>query len=177
MTDLFDLVASLKREVAVPGTFAATYPGTADSDLVGSLMDAFSGVQLEGYLGALVLDLDAETVVPDLSSGARALVVLYAAERILVARILAMRTRTLYEAGPTKYETENAATVLTGVLKMLTDRKKALLATVAEALRARTPIYMGDVYSDRLSGVEFQYIGLTYPDTRLRFFDYELLGG
>lgn len=177
MTDLSDLVDSLKREVAVPGTFATTYPGTTDADLVGSLMDAFGGAQLEGFFGAQTLDLDAETVAPDLSAGGRALVVIYAAERILMARILSMRTRTLYEAGPTKYETENAATVLTTVLKSLMDRKKNLLVNLADGLRSRTPIYMADAYSDRVTYDPGVYSGITRPFSRLSFFDYELIGG
>lgn len=176
MTDLSDLVDSLKREVAVPGTFAATYPSTQDEDLIGLLADAFAAAQLEGFFGTQTVDFDAETITPDLSSGGRALVLLYAAERMLMNRILSMRTRTLYEAGPTKYETENAATVLTAVLKSLMDRKQALLLNVTSVLRARTPIIMGDQYSDRVTGAEGVLIGLDDSRLRLSFFPYELGG-
>ena len=42
MTFLATLVSGLKRQVAVPGVFATSFPNTLDSDLVGSFADAFA---------------------------------------------------------------------------------------------------------------------------------------
>jgi hypothetical protein len=151
MTALSDLVPSLKREVAVPGTFSEFYPDTTDTDLVGSLMDAFAAAQLEGFFVGQALDLDTQEISPDLSPAGTAVVGIYAAERILTAQIMNMRQRTLYEAGPVKYEIENSANVLAQILKQLAERKRQMLAMALEALR---PGYgggfaMGDLYVDR----------------------------
>src|SRR6188768_4291294 len=114
-TDLNDLIPSLKREVAVPGTFPTVYPNTTDADLVGSLMDAFGRAQIDGFFLEQTLDVDQETVDPDLSSGGQQVVVLYAAESILRSQIMSLKQRVLYEAGPVKYETENSASVLAAI--------------------------------------------------------------
>lgn len=173
MTDIADLVPALKREIAVPGTFATTYPNTTDADLVGTLMDGFAQAQLSGFFGTQVLDVDAETVTPDLSPAGQSLVVIFAAERIVTSQILTMRTRVLYESAGSKYEVENAASVLTAILKALADRKAAILANILGLQRASTSVVVTDRYSDVMTGQEGVYIGVGVS----AFYGYELVGG
>lgn len=170
MSDLNDYVASLKLEVAVPGTFAANFPTTSDDDLVAMLSNAFAQGQLDGFFLTQELDVDTSVVTPDLSAAGRALVVLYAAENILRLKIMEMRQRTSYEAGPVKYETENAATVMVQILKDLQARRARILLQAASARRASGGFSMVDAYSDRLTGEPGVWVGAS------DFFAYELTG-
>lgn len=169
MTDLADLVDPLKRTVAVPGTFATVYKTTSESDLIGSLMDAFAMAQLDGFFGTQTLNLDAETVTPDLSAAGRAVVITYAAEAIIQAQIMSMKTRVAYEAGPVKYATEQSANVLTEILKSLKARRVTLQDSMASYQRVGT-FSMQDMYADRVSGIEDVFIGSP------TFYPYELAG-
>jgi hypothetical protein len=56
MTDLADLVESLKREVAIPGTFATVFPTTTDDDPTGALADGVAETQLDERRSRLHLD-------------------------------------------------------------------------------------------------------------------------
>jgi hypothetical protein len=168
-TDLNDLIPALKRAVAVPGTFATFYPNTTNTDLVGSLMDAFGQAQIDGFFLEQTLDVDLETVDPDLSSAGQQVVVLYAAEAILRAQIMSLKQRVAYEAGPVKYETENSASVLTTILKDLTARRIAMQDQAAEVRRGAT-FAMQDMYADRVTGTEGVFIGAPV------FYPYELAG-
>jgi hypothetical protein len=76
--DLTDLVPSLKRALAAPGEFDATFPDSTDTDLAGTLADAVAECQLDGFFGNLTLDLTDTTTTPDLTSPQQALVILYA---------------------------------------------------------------------------------------------------
>lgn len=168
-TDLTDLVDPLKRTVAVPGTFAAVYKTTSDSDLIGSLMDAFAQAQLDGFFGSQTLDIDAETITPDLSAAGRAVVVSYAAEAIVTAQLMSLKTRVAYEAGPVKYATEQSASVLAQILKALQARRTGLQESMLAYQRVGT-FSMQDMYADRVSGVEDVFIGSP------TFYPYELAG-
>lgn len=150
-TDLSDLVDPLKREVAAPGRFAATFPSSTDDDLIGYLADAFAAAQIDGFFGDQVLDPDASTVTQPLSPAGRQLVVIYAAQRITTNRILDLRQRVAYEAGPVKYETENSAQMLTTVLKELSARRATIVAA-ATAARSSGGFFMQDMYADRSIG-------------------------
>jgi len=151
MTDLSDLVPALKREIAEPGQYATYFPGVTDAQLVGWLMDAFSQAQLEGYFGTTVLDVDNESVSPDLTPGGQALVVMYAGERILTNRILNMTSAARYQAGPVKYETERAASVMTEVLKQLKARRDRITATATGVGGPTGGTYVIDQYCDRVA--------------------------
>jgi len=180
MSNLADLVEPLKRAVAVPGQFATSFPVTQDEDLLGSLADAFAAAQLDGFFGAQSVNLNTFVVTPDLSQAGGALVLVYSAERILQAKILSMRTKVHYEAGPAKYEVENAATVLTQVLRDMRDRKNAILSQAMGLARAGTSILMQDQYTDRVTYMPGDYIGLSnplaIPYLRGYFYQYELAG-
>lgn len=149
MSKLSDLVESLKREVAVPGTFSTVYPNTSDLDLIGSLADAFGAAQIDGLFINQQLDPLVYTVTPDLSPVGGALVVAYAGERLINAAILNMRSRVSYEAGPVKYEIENATSVLVQLLKNLIERRRRLQDLADGVARSGTGILMGDLVSTR----------------------------
>lgn len=149
MTDLATLVEPLKREVAVPGTFATAYASTQDDDLKNSLMDAFANANLDGFLLDYQLDLSTAIVTPDLPPAGRAILVTYAAERILFAKIAGLKNRALYEAGPVKYETEQSASVLTQLLKMIQERRRELLSKLSV-----TGTVTRDMFLDRYLGSE-----------------------
>ncbi len=146
MSNLADSVEALKRYVAVPGTFADFFTETTDDDLVGSLLDGFAECQLDGFfVRPPVLATDDGAITPSLSRGQTALVVLYAATRIIQTQLLNLKNRTRYEAKGLVYEVEQSANVLTTLLKQLNDRKALIIQrqTLAGASAAFT---MADGY-------------------------------
>lgn len=156
MTDLDSMVSALKLEVATPGEFAVSFPLTTDSDLTLMLANGFAEAQLEGFFqtapgvtGGYLLDLDAGTVTPDLPAAGRAMVVLYAADRLLTLRLLGLRQRVLYEAGPVKYEVETSAALLTEMLRQLRQRKVQVVAAAVGVGRAIPGTYTRDSYRER----------------------------
>lgn len=131
MTDLGDLVDSLKRAVAPPGEFATLFRSATDDDLIGSLMDGFAEAQLDGfftpaYSSLFTLDADAGTVTPDLSAAQSALVIIYTAHRVVTTRLLNLKTHTRYAARGAEVENDQAATLLVQLLKDFSARKAAL---------------------------------------------------
>ena len=162
MSDLAELVESLKREVAVPGTFAGQFPDTTDDDLTLSLLDSFAQVQLDGFLGSSIAS-DAGLITPDLSRGAQALVVIYAGIRFLTVDLLNRKTRTKYQAGTAVFEQEQGASVIVEMLKALRIKKDALTALAQANARAAIGITVVDgyyikavdFYGRELHGVEY----------------------
>jgi len=144
MTDFNDLVGSFQREVALPGSFATTFPLMTDSVIVATLMDAFAEAQLDGFFHTMSLDVDNESVSPDLSIAGGALVVIYAGIRVLRQQILAAGSRMVAKAGPVEYQTEQSASVAKTILDQLLARRKELLTTTAA-----TPVYQIDGYAAR----------------------------
>lgn len=131
MTDLADIVDSLKRAVAPPGEFVALFPSATDDDLIGTLSDGFAEAQLDGFFtaqydGAFALDVDAGTVSPDLTHAQAALVIIYAASRVITTRLLNLKTHTRYEARGAVYENDQASGLLVQLLKDFQARKLAL---------------------------------------------------
>lgn len=149
MTDLSDLVEPLKREVAIPGAanFKAAFPETNDDDLLGTVMDALGEAQLDGFLSAVALDVDAGTTTPDISRAGGALLILYAGGRIVRNQIRNLATHTRYEASGSVFERDQSAIMLKEVLTELNDRKTALVQLLRQ--RIGTPVYMRDGYMIR----------------------------
>lgn len=175
MSDLGDLTDALKLEVAVPGEFATTFPNTTDDNLADTLTHAFARAQLDGWFGTMTLDLNQGLVSPDLSTAGGAVVVIYAAEIILQSKILSLKTRSVYEAGPTKYESDQSANVMVQVLKDLQARKQRLLDQAQAARFAAQPILMVDQYATRaLYGSTLDHVPYT-SDIGSYFFPYELV--
>ena len=149
VSDLSELVEPLKREIAVPGTFATTFPDTSDDDLAATLADAFGAGQLNGYFGGQTLTVDPDlgtyVVSPDLSAAGAALVVIYAGMRIIRSQLRGINTMARYKAGPVEYETQQSATLLREELAYLRQRETDLLTVAQRA----TSIYVMDAYLHR----------------------------
>lgn len=162
--NLSDLVPSLKRALATPGTFADLFPDTLDTDLTGTLADAVAECQLDGFLSTSTLDVSVSTVTPDLSTAQTSLVVLYAMSRVVTAKIANLKNRTRYKAGNAEAETEQSATVLLELMRGIRDHKKRLLEE-AKAGDLATAFAMVDLYVARsidTNSADLQY--LTVPN-------------
>lgn len=149
MTELADLVEAYKREVAVPGTFAVTFPNTTDLDIEGALGDAFAEAQLAGFFGTMTIDVDAASITPDLSVAGAALVVIYAGIRLLRQQITSSATSSTvrYWAGPVGMQTGSAASTLTEAMKALEARRKELLDNAVYG--HGSPVFMIEGYQSR----------------------------
>lgn len=162
MSDLADLVEPLKREVAVPGTFATVFPETTDEDLAGSLLDAFAQAQLDGFLGTSMADEDG-VVTPDLSRGAQGLLVIYAGIRLLTTDLINRKSHTRYEAKGSVFEQDQGASILVEALKGLRAKKDSLIALAQANTRAMIGTTMVDgyyikavdFYTAEVTGVEY----------------------
>lgn len=149
MSDLNDLVPALKRASALPGTFDELYPEANDSDLVGYLMDSIAEAQLDGFLSSYEVDPLEETVEPDLSNenalkAPGALVVLYAAYRMVLTELRNVRNRVSYTAGPTQFEEERTASMLNEILRQLHARKQDIIEEARKGAFA-TDVYVHDM--------------------------------
>lgn len=174
-TDLSTLVEALKRELAVPGTFATVFPDTQDTDLSGSLADAFAQAQLDGFFSTSMVDLSTPAtpqVSPPLSSGGGALVILYAAERTIRAQLRVLNTMVKYEAAGVSYETQQAASVLVQELKDIQARRTNLLALLLRQQRSGQAVHVTDGYLIRGRGY---YPAGFYGEFGF-FYGYEMLG-
>lgn len=162
MSDLSDLVEAYKREAAIPGTFATSFPSTSDDDILGSLMDAFGEAQIDGFFGEAELDLDAGTVTPDLSTAGAHLIVMYAAMRLVRQQLRS--TKTKYKAGPV--ELEQSASALTEELRQLERRRNGFIEQAIRLGRAQGVTFVADLYPARSAPYGYVYGG---------FFAWEML--
>ncbi|MGZ4745722.1 MAG: hypothetical protein ACXVYY_01430 [Oryzihumus sp.] len=126
MSDLALLVPSLKREVATPGTFATLFPDTLDSDLLGSLKDAFWTARLDGWFPDVSID-DLGLTTPDLNRDGQQLIVVYAASAIIRTQLRNIASRRTYKVGALEVQTEYASNVLSQQLNENNQRIKDLL--------------------------------------------------
>lgn len=167
MTLLSSLIGALKRDVAVPGTFATVFPSTQDSDLTALVADAFGEAQLMGFLSTYSLQASGgdfstlgpdpaggQTPVPtDLSVPAQAVIVMFAAIRLVRAQLRSLPLQEKYKAGSVEYEVGRSATVLRDTLKEMSDQLNKLIDIARQQARAKamaTPIGgMIDIYQGR----------------------------
>lgn len=143
--ELVDLVPSLQRAVAPPGEFTTYFPNTTDGDLAALLADSVAEAQLDGFMSTKSLDLEDESISPDLVPGEMALVVLYGAGRVLRTKIANLKNHTRYKAGSAEAETEQSASVLVELLRSTDARKKQLLDDARQG-RAGMAFSMVDLY-------------------------------
>jgi hypothetical protein len=160
--ELVDLVPSVQRAVAPPGEFDTYFPNSTSGDIEGVLADAVAEAHLDGFLADIVLDVDASTVTPDLSSAQQALVILYAMARVLTARVSNLKNRTRYKAGSAEAETEQSASVLVELLRQTQDRKKQLLDD-AKAGNLATAFAMVDMYVAKSIDFSSPDVSYLYP--------------
>ena len=153
--DLIDYADVLRREVSPPGSDEETV-GADDATLLGYLLDAFWEARLDGLLSAWTADPDGivSPVVPggdDLGRDHIALLVLYAAVRMLRNRVLNSSMRFRVKAGPVEYETQNSANVLADLHANLNAAKQRVLDAV-ETARTESRAYLIDAYALRALG-------------------------
>lgn len=177
MSDLSNLVEGLKRLVATPGQFASFYTETTDDDLLGVIMDGLAEAQLDGWMNAFSYD-DNGIVLPDLSRGQGALILMYSAASFVRSQLLNVKNKVSYKAGSVAYETEQSSNILTSLLKQFEDRKeqllkRALLAGASAAfmmadsyvIKAVSPppgyagYYMDDAIGHAYDGASYSYNG------------------
>jgi hypothetical protein len=127
MTDLVVLVPSLKRALAIPGTFDEAFPDTSDDDLEATLGDGYAMAQLYGFFDTGDLDPLTFVVTPDLTQSEGMLVVLFASIEIVKTSIRYLKTKVAYRAGPVEYAAEQSASALTELLKQLEAQRQELL--------------------------------------------------
>lgn len=118
--------------------------------MTGMLMDGFAEAQLDGWFtvflgGDLQLDVDAGTITPDTTNAQNALIVLYAAYRMILARLANLKNKVHYAASGATYETEQSASILTTLLAELAARKLQLY-TRALYSGANAAFHMADGY-------------------------------
>lgn len=157
--DLSDYTPSLRRAIEPPGQ--ETFRAVADDALVGYLSDAFWEARLDGYLADWAADEDG-IVTPlrgtaDLPRELIALVVVYAAYKILTRRLMNMNTSFRAQAGPVEYEVQNSANLLTEMLKQLA-MDKARIIEVIEVGDIQTSVYLIDAYATRLASPRLGYL-------------------
>lgn len=149
-TNLAELVPSLQRSVAVPGTFETTFPDTTEDDLLLTLLDGFAEAQFDGWFPANTAT-DLGIVDPDLTRGEGALIVLYASARMLVSEIRNRKTHTRYEAGGAVYEVDQSAQTLRELLAGLNERKADLTKRARQGT-VEGAFHMADQYLARVCG-------------------------
>lgn len=153
MTAISTLVEPLKRELAIPGTFAGLFPDTTDLQLIAALADGFAEAQLWGFFPdtALVFDEpnDEWDSTPDLSLAGGALVVIYTSMRFIRSQIRNLTTEERYKAGPVEFETKRAASTLKAELDYLQSRLDGLIANAKE--KARMSAGMATVFDNYIA--------------------------
>lgn len=163
--DLFDLVESLKREVSPPGS--DLFPDSTDDNWLGSLTDAFWEVRLFGFLTGYTENAAARggpaafgegKITPtsvsdetyddpsgystlDLPRELQQLIVLWAGYKVALARLGSLNSTFRAKAGPVEYETQQAASVLKGILDQLKSRIDYILANLLTGNRAGVAMF------------------------------------
>lgn len=156
-TYLSDHVDSMKRAVAVPGTFAELFPQTTDADLVAVMLDGLAEAQLDGFFADVTWLSGDDEVTPTLSHAAIALVIIYASHRVLVNEIRNRRNHVRYESGTAVYEQDQTASMLNELLREMRARKGEL-REAARMGNLSDAFHMADLYA-----VKFEHSApLTY---------------
>lgn len=163
ISNVSELVEPLKRQVAGPGQYDATFPDGDDDTLFAYLTDAFGEAQLDTFLGTNGVDWVTGDFTTALTLGEASLVIIYAAMSIIRSQISAATTKATYKAGPVEYSTENSATVLKGMLDALAHRRDQLVKTNYKSLT-----WIGDSYWSRANafqgGLRGSNFRIFYPD-------------
>jgi hypothetical protein len=148
LDSLNDLLPSLKNMVATPGTFATFFPNSTDDDVVLLLADGLAECQLYGMLKDLATDSASDMDTTRTFTNAEgALIVLFAAIRLIRAELFNRITSVHYEASGAIYETTQATNILRDIMAALTTQKDNVLALFSEAGGASAAFYMADSYT------------------------------
>ena len=155
MIDLSDLVELLQAEVDVPGV--DSYPGALEDDWTNQLRSAFWELVLDGILSGYEEEDGIVTPIAtggdDLSKEMQQLVIMYAGIRIVRNKLLNAQSVFKAKAGPVEYQTEQAATVLKGVLDELVRRRNIILTRLSDV--GGSPTYYIDAVLGRSESLRY----------------------
>jgi hypothetical protein len=153
--DLSDLIEDMKSELSVPGE--TSYATATDAQWVAQLRNAFWEAVLDGIINGYV---ESDGIInPSASGGAdlgrdfQQVIIYYAGIRIMRNRLLDLKTRFRAEAGPVKYEIEQSAQVLKGLLDELVRRRNVWLTRLSDLGSAST--YYTDMVIARTDSISF----------------------
>jgi hypothetical protein len=160
--NLADLIPSVKREVAPPGSEETLFPGANNSVWLGHLMDGFWEARYNGLLplwesngSGIVTPFDPQS--GDLPRELQQVVVFFAGFRILRNALMQKQTSFHARAGDVEYQTQYSASTLRDVLKSLTEQRAILLTRLSD-LGFVSPVYIDAIIARQDSIVN----GLTY---------------
>lgn len=134
--DVADLVESLLAEVNPPGV--NLYPDETLSGWEIRLRNAFWELQLSGLITGFtesdgIITENIATPVEDLSLEYQQLIIILAAYNALSLYMLNMNSVFRAKAGPTEYEVQKSATLLTGILDRLQKRFDDIISGLPDA--------------------------------------------
>lgn len=133
--DITELIPSLEASLTIPGQ-TSPYADATDAEWTVKLTNAFWRAVLEGVIEGFTIDEDG-VISPTsgdatISRALQQVVVIYAAINIIQAQLLVLKTNFRAKAGPVEYETQQAASVLTGLLNMLENEKSIILTRISD---------------------------------------------
>lgn len=129
MTDLFDLVDGLKREVNSIG--ADSFPDATDDEWLGNLQDGFWEAVLDGTIASNYSETDGE-VSPDLPQVLQRLVIFYAGIRIIRNQLRQLNTTFKAKAGNVEFETQLSPQILKSLFDDMVKRRNVFIQNLAE---------------------------------------------
>ena len=155
MTDLFDLIEPLKREVNSIGV--DSFPDAITADWLGNLQDGFWEAVLDGTIDAATYSEEEGEVTPDLPQELQRLIVFYAGLRIVRNQLRQLNTLFRAKAGNVEYETRQDWQILKALLQDMIDRRAVFIQNLSaegvissqyyDGLAARdSSIYYGDTH-------------------------------
>lgn len=153
--DLEDLIPDLKVELQTPG--ATTYDGVSTEEWTIRLRNAFWEAHNYGFMSGwtenegLVSALNNPTAAA-MTRDQQHLIILHAAMTVIRSELRQLNSRSLYEAGSVKYETERSANVLKGILDDMNSRLAYLVQRLADDGIA-TDIHYIDSYISRQNAI------------------------
>lgn len=131
--DLSDLIDDMKTELSVPGE--TSFAAATDAQWLSQLRNAFWECSLDGLITGYT---ESDGIVSPLSGTTplardlQQVVIFYAGVRVLRNKLVDLKTRFATEAGPVKYEVEQSAAVLKGILDELIRRRNVWLIRISD---------------------------------------------
>lgn len=159
--DLEDLIPALQAEVTPLGSLV--YDNVTKPQWVAQLNNAFWEAVLDniivGYTNNDGLVIPTVSGGPDISPALQQVIVFYAGVKVITNQLREIRTRFSTAAGPVKYEVEQSATVLKGLLDALMSRRATMLATLAASQQsAGYGTYIGDIMQNRDASLRNEFL-------------------
>lgn len=156
--DITDMVDNLIAEVNVPGGDA--FPGATTTEWETRLLNAFWETVIDGITMNYTMDGDGiitpVTGTTEFTREYQQIVVFYAGISVVRNALRTIGSLFRAKAGPVEYETQNAATVLKGILDELVKQRNIILARLSD-LGASNSVYIDAVLARQES--------LAYRDT------------